>query len=224
MCVGSSFILALAGDLGYNICILNLNERGLTDDKLAYLLATVPQRSLVLLEDIDAAFNARAKAGDAGAANMDRYHVTFSGLLNSLDGVASTEERLVFMTTNHAERLDPALIRPGRVDVQQFIGLATEHQVRTLFRRFYPRAATEQPELLEQFVQHLGGAQLSVAELQGHFLMFKDDVQAAVTHEHVTVLVRARDEREKLMRGEATPVSNLPVGSRSEQSARKAAS
>jgi chaperone BCS1 len=40
-------------------------------------------------------------------------HVTFSGLLNVLDGVASTEERILFMTTNHIERLDPALIRTG---------------------------------------------------------------------------------------------------------------
>jgi SpoVK/Ycf46/Vps4 family AAA+-type ATPase len=42
-------------------------------------------------------------------------HVTFSGLLNVLDGVASAEERILFMTTNHIERLDPALIRTGHL-------------------------------------------------------------------------------------------------------------
>ena len=47
--------------------------------------------------------------------------VTFSGLLNALDGVASSEERIIFMTTNHLEHLDNALIRPGRVDVKDFI-------------------------------------------------------------------------------------------------------
>ena len=61
--------------------------------------------SIILLEDIDAAFVHR-EAGDHGGSN-----VTFSGLLNTLDGVASSEERLIFMTTNHLERLDPALIR-----------------------------------------------------------------------------------------------------------------
>lgn len=49
--------------------------------------------------------------------------VTFSGLLNCLDGVASTEARILFMTTNYLERLDPALVRPGRVDVKEYIGI-----------------------------------------------------------------------------------------------------
>lgn len=52
--------------------------------------------------------------------------VTFSGLLNALDGVACAEERLTFMTTNYVERLDPALIRPGRVDRKQYFGNATD--------------------------------------------------------------------------------------------------
>lgn len=63
--------------------------------------------------------------------------VTFSGLLNALDGVASSEERIIFMTTNHIDRLDPALIRPGRVDLQEYIGDATPAQARRLFLRFY---------------------------------------------------------------------------------------
>lgn len=51
-----------------------------------------------------------------------QYHITLWRVLNS-------EDRLVFMTTNHIERLDPALIRPGRVDMVQEIGDATDHQV-----------------------------------------------------------------------------------------------
>jgi len=59
--------------------------------------------------------------------------VTLSGLLNCLDGVTSTEARIVFMTTNYIERLDPALIRPGRVDVKEYIGYCTTHQLGKLF-------------------------------------------------------------------------------------------
>ena len=51
------------------------------------------------------------------AAGMPRA-TTFSGLLNALDGVVATEERLVFMTTNHISRLPPVLIRPGRIDLR----------------------------------------------------------------------------------------------------------
>jgi chaperone BCS1 len=52
----TSFILALAGELDYNICVMNLSERGMTDDRLSYLLSNAPPRSLILLEDVDAAF------------------------------------------------------------------------------------------------------------------------------------------------------------------------
>lgn len=62
----SSFIQALAGSLDYNICVLNLSERGLTDDKLNHLLANAPERSVMLLEDIDAAFSKRTQTGEAG--------------------------------------------------------------------------------------------------------------------------------------------------------------
>jgi chaperone BCS1 len=62
----SSFIQALAGELGYNICLLNLSERGLTDDRLNHLLSNTPERSILLLEDIDAAFNQRAQSDKQG--------------------------------------------------------------------------------------------------------------------------------------------------------------
>jgi chaperone BCS1 len=48
----SSFIFALAGHIGYNICTMNLNDRGLTDDRLAHAMVNVPPPSIVLLEDI----------------------------------------------------------------------------------------------------------------------------------------------------------------------------
>lgn len=57
----TSFIQALAGELEYNICILNLSERGLTNDRLNHLLTNLPERSIMLLEDIDAAFAKREK-------------------------------------------------------------------------------------------------------------------------------------------------------------------
>ena len=38
------------------------------------------------------------------AAYEGLSRVTFSGLLNTLDGVASTEARIVFMTTNYLDR------------------------------------------------------------------------------------------------------------------------
>lgn len=171
----SSVIQALCGELDYNICILNLSEATLTDDRLNHLMNHVPERSILLLEDIDAAFNERKQTGeDQGYLSG----VTFSGLLNALDGVASADERLIFMTTNHPERLDPALIRPGRVDYKALIDNATEDQVRAMFLRFY-EGETEKCEHFLQSVLDLGTT-ISTAQLQGLFVYNKHNSQGAI--------------------------------------------
>jgi chaperone BCS1 len=66
--------------------------------------------------------------------------------LNALDGVVASEERIIFMTTNHPEKLDPALIRPGRVDVKEYFGHATPHQTKEMFLRFYEGPETRADE------------------------------------------------------------------------------
>ncbi|KAH8920683.1 hypothetical protein BT69DRAFT_1245029 [Atractiella rhizophila] len=162
------FIEALAGHFEYNICILNVSERGLTDDKLNHLLSRVPERTFVIFEDVDAAFTGRTQSGTPTS-------VTFSGLLNVLDGLASSaSQRLLFMTTNHPEVLDPALIRPGRIDVQLHLGHATKHQAGTLFKRFYEGAEGISPAELdrirEEIERRVDEQEVSMAELQGHFI------------------------------------------------------
>eukprot|EP01104_Vermistella_antarctica_P019373 TRINITY_DN7574_c0_g1_i1.p1 TRINITY_DN7574_c0_g1~~TRINITY_DN7574_c0_g1_i1.p1 ORF type:complete len:425 (+),score=79.09 TRINITY_DN7574_c0_g1_i1:204-1478(+) len=175
-CGKSSFINAIAGELQYNVCVLNLSERGLTDDRLNHLTSVVPQQSIILLEDVDAAFVSRDETEKPAGQSQYQTQVTLSGLLNMLDGVAATEERLVFMTTNFVDRLDPALVRPGRVDMKVEIGLATSSQVKRMFLRFYP----EMEELAEKFVKRVGDKTVSVADLQGHFMMYKDGPHGAV--------------------------------------------
>lgn len=95
---------ALAGELDYSICVLNLSDRGLSDDRLSHLLSVAPQQSIILLEDVDAAFVSREDSPGMKTAYEGLSRVTFSGLLNTLDGVASTEARILFMTTNYLER------------------------------------------------------------------------------------------------------------------------
>lgn len=95
---------ALAGELDYSVCVLNLSDRGLSDDRLNHLLSVAPQHSIILLEDVDAAFVSREDTPAMKSAYEGLSRVTFSGLLNTLDGVASTEARIVFMTTNYLER------------------------------------------------------------------------------------------------------------------------
>jgi mitochondrial chaperone BCS1 len=129
----TSVAYALAGELKLKLATLSLTNPKLNDHSIADLLQRTPPRSLILIEDIDAFFNAREKQ-DA------RIEVSFSGLLNALDGVGAQEGRIVVLTTNHRERLDAALIRPGRIDVEVELSLATAAQLKGLFLRFHPQA------------------------------------------------------------------------------------
>src|SRR6266403_1903520 len=125
--------------------------------------------------------------------NRSRYQssVTFSGFLNALDGVASGEERIIFLTTNHIDRLDPALIRPGRVDLAPSVDDAVPEQARTLFTNFYGNGQSEdqdtsndEVELLGRQVEDIvsggmkGGRRVSMAALQGMFI--RHDAKDAV--------------------------------------------
>nr|POF18558.1 mitochondrial chaperone bcs1 [Quercus suber] len=177
----TSFVQALAGELDFNIAMLSLSQRGLTDDLLNQLLVNVPARSIVLLEDADAAFTNRRQRDEDGYSGAN---VTYSGLLNALDGVASAEERIIFMTTNHIDRLDEALIRPGRVDMTVHLGNATEWQMGKLWDRFYseqdPDGTGKQRFLARAGEVGLTG-NVSTAALQGLFLYNKGDVEGAIS-------------------------------------------
>ncbi|XP_069792125.1 mitochondrial chaperone BCS1 isoform X2 [Narcine bancroftii] len=178
-CGKSSFITALAGELEYGICLMSLSDRSLTDDRLNHLLSVAPQQSIILLEDVDAAFVSRDLAKENPTVYQGMGRLTFSGLLNALDGVASTEARLVFMTTNHLDRLDPALIRPGRIDCKQFVGYCSHWQLCQMFQRFYP----EQPAAVaERFADRALGLsdRISAAQVQGHFLLWKLEPLGAI--------------------------------------------
>lgn len=172
----SSFVQALAGELGYNICVLSLSEGWLTDDRFNHLLNSLPEKSFLLLEDIDATGPSRDDKASGQADKSGR--LSFSGLLNALDGVTSAEERIIFMTTNHRDRLDPALIRPGRVDYNQHIGWADSYQAAKLFSNFFP----EHAHLSERFGKAIGqyGGHVSPAAIQGHFILYKNSPQEAV--------------------------------------------
>jgi chaperone BCS1 len=84
--------------------VLNLSDRGLSDDRLQHRLADAPENSIILLEDVDAAFVSRETSAATESAYAGLSRLTFSGLLNAIDGVTSAEGRILFMTTNYVER------------------------------------------------------------------------------------------------------------------------
>lgn len=155
----------MAGALGRSICVLTLSSKSMNDATLNRFLNMAPENSIILLEDLDCAFPSREQTKKG-----IYMPITFSGILNALDGVASQRGRLVVMTTNHITRLDPAIVRPGRVDKSVKFGLASRRQLLRMWARFYPDAHANG----ETFADLVGNEQASMAELQGLFLVNKD--------------------------------------------------
>ncbi|WWD02028.1 hypothetical protein V865_000066 [Kwoniella europaea PYCC6329] len=174
----SSLIAALAAKLKLDIHVVNLGAKQMDDDKLNTLLQACPTKCILLMEDIDCAFRSREPSEDEIAETSDSEQVviknthtksgksikskstnhtssgtvstgvTLSGLLNALDGVTSSEGRLLFCTTNWRDQIDPALARPGRCDIWIEFKNATSQQARDLFIHFYDARHTPSPKVI----------------------------------------------------------------------------
>eukprot|EP00927_Polykrikos_kofoidii_P072555 TRINITY_DN68659_c0_g1_i1.p1 TRINITY_DN68659_c0_g1~~TRINITY_DN68659_c0_g1_i1.p1 ORF type:complete len:1096 (-),score=214.05 TRINITY_DN68659_c0_g1_i1:241-3453(-) len=135
-CGKTSFAQVLAGELGIDVCLMNLSNQDMNDDDLAELLRAAPVRSMLLLEDVDAIFVERRSAQEKRGGG-----ISFSGLLNALDGAAAQEGCIIVLTTNHKDRLDEALIRPGRCDVHVHIQKSSQDQAKRMYERFFAKQA-----------------------------------------------------------------------------------
>lgn len=86
--------------------------------------------------------------------NTDKLNL--ASLLNVLDGVVDTPERIVIMTTNHPEKLDPALIRPGRINRKIFLGNVKLPECKCMIQHYFtsgqPLSAKVEAELASTFV------------------------------------------------------------------------
>jgi chaperone BCS1 len=126
-CGKSTLAQSIASELNKTLCVLNLSSVA-NDNELMRTFTNVPENGILLIEDIDAAFVSRE--------NKDSK-VSFSCLLNCLDGTMSKEGLITIITTNHIEKLDPALIRPGRIDVKMEIKPAGCPEIEEFLTLFY---------------------------------------------------------------------------------------
>lgn len=138
----SSLSAAIAGEFGLDLYELKVPSIG-SDADLEQAFQEIPPRCIVLLEDIDCVW-ARDQHlerlhhdTDSNSNSSSVPNVTLSGLLNVLDGVGSQEGRVVIMTTNKVERLDSALVRPGRIDVKVHLGHITAICAEEMFMRMF---------------------------------------------------------------------------------------
>lgn len=135
----SSLVKAVASHYGMNICLLNLSM--MTDALLIQVLHTAPANSIILVEDFDNTPAVRIREGMkpvskpmpnaiqtassaliAGMVKADNdlsalTGLTLSGVINAFDGVVPLDNKIIFMTTNVLDEIDPAMLRAGRTDL-----------------------------------------------------------------------------------------------------------
>ncbi len=168
----TSLVSALAAHFALSIYTVNLTD--FTDRSLMSAVNQVPANSVLLFEDIDCMKGSQNRgsemAGQSGTTTTGKEGaqngVTLSGLLNVLDGFYAPTGVLFVMTTNHVEKLDEALLRPGRIDYKLFLGKASDRQKVELYRRFFPESSEDEAW---EFVETSRAAE-TMAEFQGRLL------------------------------------------------------
>ncbi|KAF5736006.1 ATP-dependent zinc metalloprotease FTSH 2 chloroplastic-like isoform X1 [Tripterygium wilfordii] len=128
----SSLIAAMANYLNFDIYDLDLKSVYSNSDLRRTLLSTT-NRSILVIEDIDCNAEVQDRQGDGHQQDSDKK-LTLSGILNTFDGLLSStgDERVIVFTTNHKDRLDPALLRPGRMDMHINLSYCTVQGFRIL--------------------------------------------------------------------------------------------
>ncbi|KAK2412586.1 AAA-ATPase ASD, mitochondrial [Trifolium repens] len=161
----SSMIAAMANFLGYDIYDLELTEVH-NNSELRKLLMKTSSKSIIVIEDIDCSINLSNRkknknngsavssssvsvsvssrsyydsgVGDLRGGEENGNSITLSGLLNFTDGLWSCcgSERIFVFTTNHIEKLDPALLRSGRMDMHIFMSYCSMQALKILLKNY----------------------------------------------------------------------------------------
>lgn len=134
----TSLVRAIANHFHLDLYYVNLADLQ-RDADITFMLNRMEPRSILLMEDIDAveATQSRSEKEVKRARKaLDRAGLTMTGILNGLDGAVTPSGLIAFMSTNHRERLDPALLRKGRVDMDVHIDYLGAQQLRNLIEQF----------------------------------------------------------------------------------------
>jgi hypothetical protein len=177
----SSLIAALASHFNLNIALISFTPK-MTDVGFMRCMRSWEckksnseengdeRNTLLVIEDMDCIFKER-KSNDE-----HRNMVTFSGILNALDGLTTCENQIVILTTNHIENLDPALIRPGRVDHIMRFDYATKEQIKEIFSVYTQVQAGTQAQEFYEAVQRLN-INITTSLLQQYLLKYANQTE-----------------------------------------------
>ncbi|XP_023741085.1 AAA-ATPase At3g50940 [Lactuca sativa] len=194
----SSLIAAMANYLKFDIYDLQLNSVG-SDSSLKKLMLSTSNRSIIVIEDIDCSIQVHDRKGTIPSKyihDKPKHSPQFSlcGLLNFIDGLWSCcgDERIIIFTTNHKERLDPALLRPGRMDVHIHMSYLTIDGFKTLAANYLNIHDTHLR--FTEIEELINGTNVTPAEVAEELM--KSDDQEIVLEGVVNFLKRKKTEED----------------------------
>jgi len=185
----TSLITALASKFNFNIAIISFVPK-MSDVDLLKILRNINdtyeershlnnelnnKKTLIVFEDIDCIFKERKSNDEA------RNGITFSGLLNALDGITSNENLICFITTNFKSHLDSALLRPGRIDYIMRFDYSKKEQIQDMFCDF---TTCQDADKIQEFHKACSGLQIkiSTALLQQYLMQYLDMPDDAISN------------------------------------------
>ncbi|CAH9104392.1 unnamed protein product [Cuscuta epithymum] len=157
--------------LSYDIYDLDLTEVR-NNTNLRSLLLSMPSRSILVIEDIDCSIKLENRESLEEKENC-HDKVTLSGLLNFLDGILSCcgEEKIIVLTTNHKDKLDPALLRPGRMDMHIHLSYCKFSAFKQLAKNYL---GIDHHNLFKQIEELFEKVDVTPAEVAGELIKNKD--------------------------------------------------
>ena len=200
----SSLIASMANYLKFDVYDLELTALE-SNSGLKKLLMGISNRSILVVEDIDCSIQfhdrmSETEEDDETSSPPRRKQVTLSGLLNFIDGLWSScgDERIIIFTTNHKEKLDPALLRPGRMDVHVHMSYCSPCGFRVLASNYL---GIENHELFGEIEERISSTKVTPAEVAEQLLK-NDDGDRALTEliEFLEAKKRENEESEAEIR------------------------
>ncbi|XP_058220769.1 AAA-ATPase At3g50940-like [Rhododendron vialii] len=166
----SSLVAAMANYLRFDVYDLDLREVQCNSD-LRRLLIGTGNRSIVVVEDIDCNVGLQNREVETEGKIVEDDKITLSGLLNFIDGLWSScgDERIIVFTTNHKDRLDPALLRPGRMDLHIHMSYCTFHGFKTLALNYLK---IQEHQLFDTIKEFLDKVEATPAEIAGQLMKY----------------------------------------------------
>ena len=164
----SSLIFVLACHFDRNIYTLNMSD--ITASKFETLLLSVPAKSLIVLEDFQIV-NSQVIDTEEDKEKEKPRVLPLSVVLNILDGINSISGNLVFITTNHLDKLPKELLRKGRIDHVIEITPLQDIEIKEYIKLMFP------DEILDQNVIY---SEMVGCDVQALFLEHRQDYKGFI--------------------------------------------